>query len=264
MTLSSAKYMLRNLGRRLRWRPSSRPVRERVMGINLEYDPTTAIGKRLYFRAAFEQAEIDFCSDLLATISNPVVLDIGANIGVHSLCWSARHQGLRSHLFEPSPRTAAALKKNIALNSVEDRLTVHQVALSNASGEASFFECEDSAFSSLRNTGRNSVTNEVKVPVTTLDEWAATRALDKIDLVKIDVEGLEHNVISGARTVLSSYRPHLFVEIFGGERSNPDPEGTVELVRSLGYEAFTIGKDSSLTPYTKHSDQRYNYYFRPQ
>jgi hypothetical protein len=38
----------------------------------------------------------------------------------------------------------------------------------------------------------------------------------------------------------------------------------VELVRSLGYEAFTIGKDSSLTPYTKHSDQRYNYYFRPQ
>lgn len=262
MTFSSPKYILRSFARRLRLQPARRVVTECVMGINLEYDPHTAIGRRLYFRGAFEQAEIDFCSELLSKVPAPIVLDVGANIGVHSLCWGVRNTSLRSHLFEPSPRTIQTLKRNIALNSLQDRLTVHQAALSHVAGEASFFECEDSAFSSLRNTGRNSITNEVKVQVTTLDEWVVRHQIEKIDLIKIDVEGLEHDVIMGARHVLKQYRPHLFVEIFGGQRSNPNPQATVDLIRGLDYHAFTFS-EGALEPYTKHSDQRYNYYFRP-
>ena len=263
MVLSSPKYILRNLGRRIRLRPARKHLVERVMGINLEYDPTTALGKRLYFRATFEQGEIDFCSELMSKIPDPIVVDIGANIGVHSLCWGARHAMLRSHLFEPSPRTTEILKRNIVLNSLQDRLSVHELALSNAPGEAFFFECSDNAFNSLRDTGRNSVINQVKVQVTTLDDWALRDGITKIDLIKIDVEGLEHDVILGSRRVLQEYRPHLFVEIFGGQRSNPNPEATVDLIRSFGYDAFTFSQNSSLVAYTKHSDQQYNYYFRP-
>lgn len=257
------KYSLRAVRRRLGMRPAKGTMVERVMGVYCEYDPATAVGHQLYYRAAFERQEIDFCEKLLSEIPDPVFLDVGANIGVHSLCWATRNVSLRGQLFEPAKATAELLRRNITRNGLSDRLKVHELALSSRSGEASFFECSDNAFSSLKDTHRMEVVAQTRVPVVTLDEWASSNNLNSVDLIKIDVEGLEHDVVLGAQSVLKAYRPHLFVEIFGGQYSNPNPSATIELIRGLGYEAYTFDRVAGPVAYTEHSDDRYNYYFRP-
>jgi FkbM family methyltransferase len=257
----SSKYWLRRLRKRLRI-PLPRQLRcESVMDIRVEYDPRSAIGQQLYVRGLFESAEIEFCNGLLARMPSPSIIDIGANIGIHSLCWAVSNPTARCDVFEPSPGTAKILRRNIERNGVADRVHVHQTALSNAAGEATFFECSDTAFSSLKDTGRMPVVAQTKVPVTTLDLWAQGRELARVDLVKIDVEGFEHEVIQGAAQVLRRFRPHLFVEIFGGERSNQNPQSTIETIISYGYDAFVFDRQQGLQPYRGHSDRNYNYYF---
>ena len=82
-------------------------------------------------------------------------------------------------------------------------------------------------------------------------------------------------MIAGAADLLRRDRPILFVEIFGGDHSNPDPEATVEEIRAYGYEPFTYASvssllnlnaphDAGLLPYEKHRDNRYNYLFIPR
>lgn len=239
-------------------------IRERVMGLNVSYDPRSAVGQRLYFRGRFELAEIQFCSKILAGISSPMVIDIGANIGIHCLYWAVSNKDLKCSAFEPSRSTAGVLRNNIQMNGAAERVQVHEVALSNVEGEAPFYECSDAAFSSLKDTKRKPVVNEVLVSVTTLDSWVSVHGVSKVDLVKIDVEGLEHEVIEGARDVLQRLRPHLFVEIFGGERSNRSPEKTVETIVGYGYDAFVFDKGGGLMPYKEHTDRNYNYYFSPR
>jgi len=67
-------------------------------------------------------------------------------------------------------------------------------------------------------------------------------------------------VIAGGRRTLQALRPDLFVEIYGGAGSNPDPERTVAAVCALGYRAFVL-VDGEPVPYVRHSDDRYNYFF---
>lgn len=262
--LSSLTYLMRRWRRRLRIAPPIAPLQECVMGMQIEYDPRTDIGRRLYFDGGFERGEIEFCNSIIASASEPTVVDIGANIGLHSVYWAARNPALRCSLFEPSSTTAKVLRKNIAMNGVEDRVRVIEMAVSNAVGEAAFYECSDGAFSSLKDTGRKPVVAETRVAVTTLDSWVESQKFRSLDLVKIDVEGFEHEVILGADAVLRLFKPHLFVEIFGGQHSNQHPEKTVELICGYGYEAFVFGRDGRRQPYVAHSDRNYNYYFAPQ
>lgn len=261
---SGLKYFVRRWRKRLRIPPPGRLMCETVMGIHIEYDPRSDIGAAIYSRGSFESAEIEFCSKLLARAAAPTVIDIGANIGIHSLCWAAAHRSLRCDVFEPSPATAQILRRNIALNGLAERIEIHQSAVSNVVGEATFYECSDAAFSSLKDTRRKPVVAQTKVPVTTLDAWAEARGLAQVDLVKIDVEGLEHEVILGAGRLLSRLRPHLFVEIYGGEGSNQNPRSTIELIMQHGYDAFVFDRAGVLHPYRDHSDSNYNYYFSPR
>lgn len=233
------------------------------MGIDLEYEPRSTIGQQLYLKGTFESREIDFCHQILKQRKNATVIDIGGNIGIHSLCWARRNPGLASHVFEPSRSTAAILRRNIERNGLEAAITVHELALSNKCGEAAFFECSDCAFSSLKDTRRVAVTTETKVTVQSLDYWISMNPIQRIDLVKIDVEGLEHEVVMGGEQVLRAYKPHIFIEIFGGDNSNAEPEATVEMLCSFGYEPFVFERTGGLRPYDHHSDRNYNYYFSP-
>lgn len=85
----------------------------------------------------------------------------------------------------------------------------------------------------------------------------------RVDLIKIDVEGLEMHVLSGMREFIAIHRPVIFCEIFGGQQSNPDPASTVRFCVSLGYDAFVLS-GAQLIPAGPHRDQFYNYFFIPR
>lgn len=238
-------------------------VLDKLDQARLEYDPRSVIGNKLFIFGQFEEKEIQFFSHLLRQFDSPVVLDIGANIGLHSIRWATSCPSLRAYAFEPSRQTFSMVRNNVDRTGHSARIEVIPQAVSDQVGVGQFFHCEDDAYSSLRDTRRKRIVDSYQVDITTIDAFVFGRGLAKVDLVKIDVEGFEREVLLGGVRTLRELRPHLFVEIFAGANSNPDPEGTVEFVQSLGYDAFVF-KDGVRWPFVRHSDKFFNYYFRPK
>lgn len=234
-------------------------VRDVAAGLQVSYDKNSVIGDKLFYFGGFETAEIAFVSARLQRQRNPVVLDVGANIGWHTINWARAAPGATFFAFEPSPTVADLLRRNVAMNGFEDRVHIVEVAVGDCVGRAQFFECSDSAYSSLKDTGRSPVRQKVDVACTTIDDFV--RDHDVVpDLIKVDVEGLEHDVLMGARECLSMKHPDLLVEIFQGDKSNADPEATVKLLLDLGYSAFNF-VEGRPQPHVRHTDDQYNYFF---
>jgi FkbM family methyltransferase len=164
---------------------------------------------------------------------------------------------------EPAPATYARLEANVAANGLGNRIRTLRTAAGDTVGQVEFFVAQDSAYSSLKDTGRKRIRERVGVPCTTLDALVAELHLS-VGLLKIDVEGLERSVIAGAATLLRRDRPVLFVEIYGGAASNSDPNGTVRDLEAYGYTPFVYADDVGLVAYEHHRDDRYNYFFVPR
>lgn len=236
-------------------------IADRISVVPLIYDLNSDIGRRIFHEGGFEEFEIRYFEDAIATLNRKTtIIDVGANIGVHSIRWATGKNDVEVYAFEPSPGTAAILKKNIEINQLASRVHVVSNAVSDHIGEATFYECEDSAFSSLKDTHRKKIISSEVVPITTIDRFVENSGIDNLDLIKIDVEGFETEVIRGAKNTLERLSPDLFVEIYGGVSSNPDPEGTVKLITSFGYNAYVLSK-GKISKYEKHDDGKYNYYF---
>lgn len=228
-------------------------------GMEVDIEPRSAIGHTIRRTGGFEEAEIEIAAALYAVhYSGRHILDVGANIGMHSLAWSRLAPVIA---LEPAPATYARLQANIATNGLQDRIRAVQTAAGDTVGEVEFFVAKDSAFSSLKDTRRQEILDRVTVPCTTLDALAGD--LPPVGLLKVDVEGWERSVIVGADRLLRRDRPVLFVEIYEGTDSNPDPEGTVKDICAYGYEPFVYVRDVGLLPYERHSDDHQNYFFIP-
>jgi FkbM family methyltransferase len=239
-----------------------REVTDRVEGATLRFRPRTDIGKSLYLTGAFEKKDLALIAAMLGAKRAPElrILDLGANIGVHSITLCRLLPQARVVAFEPSEGTRRLLEWNVRANGLEDRIAVEACAVSNKRGRAEFFEMDDDAYSSLKDTGRKTLAGRATVEVETLDHYVESRSLRQVDLVKIDVEGFETEVIEGALGMLAALKPDLFVEIYQGRNSNPDPARTIGLLTSLGYRAWVVD-DGKLRPWARHEDRYYNYYF---
>lgn len=251
------RYLIKKI---LGYNKDGNRILDELLDFKIEYDLTSDIGKTLFYKGQFEEKEILFFDHLLKQMQSPTILDIGANIGLHSIRWANSAQQAKIFAFEPSPTTRGILEKNIIYNKLSNKIEVVPKAVSEESGTASFYHCEDNAYSSLKDTQRKKVTNVVTVPVTTVDDFVSQKNLTKVDLIKIDVEGFETEVIKGAVNTLKTLKPDLFVEIYGGTNSNKSPEQTIHTIMDLGYKTFVM-VEGQLTSWKQHSDRLYNYYF---
>jgi len=139
-----------------------------------------------------------------------IFFDIGAHVGQYSML--AAPIVRQVHAFEPSPITFKFLKQNVADNHLSN-VTINQCAVSDLEGNASL------GLSSPANPGGNSLlsTGEEQVPVrcTTIDAYTKGMELTGMKIVmKIDVEGAEEMVLSGARHLMS-HSPTIIFERFG-------------------------------------------------
>lgn len=147
------------------------------------------------------------------------VLDIGANIGYFTLML-ARLVGPRGvvHAFEPNPRIAARLERNVKLNPELDdgRIRIHNLALGKQAGSAQFF-CPTmgrEGAGGLKDTRRTQVENVIDVKVGTLDEFAAQQKIAQLGFIKIDVEGGEFDAFRGGEKTIAALKPVILFEAF--------------------------------------------------
>jgi len=119
-----------------------------------------------------------------------VVVDLGANIGSFSI-YSA-NLGATVYSVEPEPNNLKALKNNIALNNLNDLITVVPYGISDATGSAIISDMGGGA------TIKDNTTFGSEIKLISLDELFDLYNIEEVDILKIDVEGSETEIISGA------------------------------------------------------------------
>jgi FkbM family methyltransferase len=143
-----------------------------------------------------------------------VFVDVGANIGLHTLAAARSMQGLGKIIaFEPFEPTKRLLEKSVWINGFSEMTEIHQAAVSNHTGNQQLYLGPTSGHHSLfplDPTGEVSL-KPVEVHLVRLDE--VVHADQKVDLIKIDAEGAELEVLdSGAAVILSNLDVALIVE----------------------------------------------------
>ena len=193
-------------------------------------DAHSEIGKQIISYGYAEKYFLDTFFNSISTsdFKDKIALDIGANIGNHSIYFSKYFKKVLS--FEPVSRTFQILLLNTKfLENVE----VFNFALSDTTKQSKIFvNTKSSGLSSLENT-QNHVEN---INIKVFDN------LENIDfnlikLVKIDVEGHEVNVLNGMKNLLKSASPVLLIEFQG-----PKKNDIIKLLNSLNYDKFFIVK----------------------
>jgi FkbM family methyltransferase len=233
-----------------------RPVRF-IDGHKFVLDPATDIGLQLMLTGRFEEDAIAQCERFIR--SDGVVIDVGANIGFHAVRF-ARVAG-KVICFEPSRSTFVFLLQN--LKELPNAIPLN-VALSDSTGLQKFFVASDNAYSGLKDTARKAILRQETIACFTGDEILVPLLQgQRVDLVKIDVEGLETQVLQGMQKFLVAHKPVIFCEIYGGKQSNLDPAATVRFCVALGYDAFVL-RGTQLAAAGAHNDKYYNYFFVPE
>lgn len=142
--------------------------------------------------------------------NDAVILDIGANIGNHTLYWltSSSQNIQKVYSFEPIQSTFKILKKNIEINNLSEKSKIFNYGLSDENTNALIDKM------SLENIGGTQIKKyeSGNLILKKLDDIDIEE--NHIDLIKIDVEKHELNVLKGALNTIKKYKPLIFVEIF--------------------------------------------------
>jgi FkbM family methyltransferase len=124
-------------------------------------------------------------------------VDVGANVGSYTVLAGAA--GARTTSFEPVPLAFTRLERNVSVNGLGSRVSARREGIGRASGRLLFRTDRDTA-NHVVAPGEPGADSAVEVPVTTLDEAIGP---GQATLLKIDVEGMELEVVAGAQRVLS-------------------------------------------------------------
>jgi FkbM family methyltransferase len=216
----------------------NRVVREDIDGAQYELHLSEMIDLALYL----QQFEPDVRA-AIRRVTRPgmTILDIGANIGAHTLLFSSlAGPAGRVVAFEPTDFAFAKLQKNISLNP---HLHVDLVRLA-LSDRAAADEQVD--FRASWQTNGSRVNGISTVNVVRLDDWAEANRLSAIDVIKLDVDGYEYRVISGGERTIARTRPVFIIEASGLHFAEPS-RNPFEVLRRLGYELWDLSEAETLT-----------------
>lgn len=207
-------------------------------GVHFEVDLGDRLGRALYYGYHQEKIELSLFEQVCP--SGGQIWDVGANFGLYTVT-SARRIGPtgKVHAFEPGSFARELLLRNLAANRVEDRVVVHDVALADREGEGTFFEAEESAFSGLKDTERAKIARQVPVRLARVDSVWLELGCPPIDAMKIDVEGLEAEVLEGARRAIAgSPGLVLLVEIAAKNTNAEERRRIMRCLEELESEGF--------------------------
>ncbi len=148
--------------------------------------------------------EYSYINLLRRLLSGGTALDVGANVGNHSLAFSRIFD--RVHSVEPFPLVASRLAEKAARAG---NITVHRLALSETTGEARFAPPSTDNLG----TGRISDAGAISIQLMRGDEFVAGNVEGSLNFVKIDVEGHEVQVLRGLRGTIARDRPVVMFEV---------------------------------------------------
>lgn len=142
--------------------------------------------------------------------------DIGANIGLYSLYAATKFNNIQVISFEPSALNLRVLSRNISINSLDDKIKIFPVALTNIENKILKFEekkfVEGGASNNFNNRidqngnliTEDKIKNKYETFGTTIDYLTNNNILDFPNFLKIDVDGIEDNILKGAQKTIKN------------------------------------------------------------
>lgn len=192
----------------------------------------------VYFFGGYELKELSLITDLLSTMSAPVALDIGGNLGGHALTISQVAASV--HSVEPFPPLADRIESLMALNG-KDNVTVHRVGLGTEDEELDYYLDTES-----RNQGTGSFLKDhseggiaAKLKVVRGDRYF-DGVLDQLDFIKIDIEGFEAPALSGLKQTLEAYSPIVMMEVTQSSSNMFDEFGGLKAVFPFDFDLWKV------------------------
>ncbi|MBS1670848.1 MAG: FkbM family methyltransferase [Bacteroidetes bacterium] len=178
-----------------------------------------------------------------------VIIDMGANTGVFSMLAQNNNSNATVVAIEPVDINYSVLSKNIAQNNFP--VKAEKVALSNEEGTAKMFMLRDRLnYMTSVNDNRYALHPEIKgnddvveieVPIKPFESIFNKYNLQKIDLIKIDVEGHEIAVLNSMMHFLEKFKPVILIEIIGDENA----EQLTVMFNNLGYKYISINEETT-------------------
>lgn len=213
------------------WKVREKKTITTVDGITFDLDLSELIDVCLYVN----RFEKDVTSAINAICQEKwVVLDIGANIGAHTLRFASLvgdNGGVFA--FEPMGYAFQKLQRNVRLNQFCN-IKIFQLALSNQN-----LPQQNISYRASWKTDNSRTDESSTVDFIRLDDWFKNQTINRLDFIKIDVDGNEYSVFDGAREVLEKYKPAMIAEVgayhFSDSLSNP-----WEILENLGYRFWDV------------------------
>ena len=202
--------------------------------------------------------EADLTIKALEEVNEPVIFDIGANIGTYSSWiarWSAAKNG-KVYSFEPQRQVFQMLCANMSINNIfnvyafekglglkKQKIQIDEVDY-NLTGSFGSFSLNKQNPPEYKTTNKKQT-----ISIDTLDNFVKENKINKIDFIKIDAEGMDIDVINGGINTIKKFKPKLLVEYLNlgsskDEKTSIEGFGLLDtLLRDLGYRTQKINHD---------------------
>lgn len=198
-------------------------IYDRLGKPSFEFEFPSDIGKALFFKGSFEADLVGFENMLVTREPVPLLLDVGANIGLHVLSWCSVSPQARAYALEADERSRTHLERNVNRNGMSERVSVVPLDV-----------------------------NQIA-----LDEFVRQQQIDRISLMRVDVKGDEGAFFAGASGTLDHLKPPIVVR-FGSDPAAS--ENVASILRTSGYRANAL-IDGYAIPVEKQNDDGRHYVF---
>lgn len=176
-----------------------------------------------------------------------VYFDIGANNGYYySLKVAKRLPNSKVYAFEPDQKILYHLRKNIKFN-VLDNIVVIPYALTDYIGVAEITDGLGASNYLASNTNLSGAPTR-KVECNTLDNFIAKNNIDRLDFIKVDIEGGEYRFLKGAKRSIERFKPVMILELTDKllQRNSSSTETIIDFLNKLQFKCFRINGSSDV------------------
>ena len=195
-----------------------------------------------YIYSNLHEAAWHFATQSINNHENTIILDIGSNVGEFS--WKCAHYLFSNKLlgniiaFDPNPTVMQQFVANGTLNpQLQDFVTFENKAVGDAPTWVDFqYSDVNTGVGKIGGDGQHSF----KTEIITIDQYIAEKKIDRVDFIKIDVEGFEPKVIEGAKSSIERFKPTLYIEITESwhHKYGSTSKTIFDFLKGLGYCFF--------------------------
>lgn len=210
-------------------------------------DRSKVMGASIYWTGFHEYRELLFLHDFLR--KEMVLLDVGANIGEYSVFAAKRLTKGKVVAFEPVPALRQILHENIEMNQFAN-VIVNPFGLSDASGSFPIYFVGENENEGQATFFPGEIQNQrsVNAELKKLDDEWGQLSLNRLDFIKMDIEGSELRALLGARNVITRFRPFIMLEIseVTYRSAGYSLEDVSDYFKAINYRHFAIDKMGKL------------------